>query len=291
MKRSISLFFVGLLTAGLMSFLSVGNSFAQQVADADTPAAIGAAVSIEMTDEWSELYPDAVSQQSFDAKAAMDAGAARAAFATKSVSEASGVDSGATANNATATHAMEASIIPGLKTAGSTVITYRWDEIPWKQMALRWVIVLGFTWLIGSTTGNSRWNGGYWLGAVLGSVGFFLISPLSINHIPQWPIATLGSSLPELGSIWANTSMLNPITASALIPFLMLSFLISHPRFNWMTVGVAVGFTALLSLSFFVQPAVLWIDSGFWARVFLAINALICLLIAHLSLKTITDPI
>ena len=241
MKRSISLFFVGLFTVGLISFLGMDEGFAQQTSSLDTPDQVAASASIRSTP-------------------------------TIAVPIAS------------------APILGNVTSSRNTVIVYRWDSIPWKKLALRWLVVLGFTWLIGSSANNSRWSGGYWFGAVLGSVGLFLISPLYINHVPRWPIAALGSSLPELGGLLTHSAALNPITASALIPFLMLSFLLSQPRFSWMTVGVSVGVAAMLSLSFFVQPSVLWLGSGLWARLFLAVNALFSLLIAYLSLKTITEP-
>lgn len=275
MKRSISLFLIGLFTVGLVSLLGMDSGFAQRSANDSTPAEIASFVSSEMADGWMELHSQTDIRQSSEFRSLLDAESAVAI-----------INSGA----ARAANAVSSSTLGNVSASAKTVIVYRWDSIPWKKLALRWVVVLGFTWLIGNAANNSRWNGGYWLGAVLGSVGFFLVSPLYINHIPHWPFATLGSSLPELGSLFVGTSALNPITASALIPFLMLAFLLGHPRFSWMTVGVSVGVAALLALSVFVQPSVLWIGSGFWARLFLAANALFSLLIAYLSLKTITDP-
>jgi len=279
MKRSILLFLMGLLTVGLVSLSGLDEGLAQKNADGTAgggAAEVASLVSGEMGDGWIKLNSSADVRQSAEFKALTDASAAVAIANKGAARAAQAVSSTSTLGNVTA--------------STKTVITYRWNAIKWKQMALRWVVVLGFTWLIGSAANNSRWSGGYWLGAVLGSVGFFLLTPLSINHIPHWPMAALGSALPALGSVLAGTSALNPITASALIPFLMLAFLLSHPRFSWMTVGVAIGFTAFLVLSVFTQPTVLWISSGFWARLFLATNALFSLLIAYLSLKTITDP-
>ena len=175
--------------------------------------------------------------------------------------------------------------------AGNTTIVYRWDSIPWQTIFLRWGAVLGLTWLISSGANYSQWNGAYWFGAVLGSIGLFLIKPLYIVGVPHWPFDLLGSAIPEMGSVLlARPSFLNPLTASALIPFLMLSFLISHPSFQWITVGISVGVAAALGISVFNYPYLAWMGSGTWAQLFLAVNAALSLLIGYLGLKTIVEP-
>ncbi|MFK8184920.1 MAG: DUF5942 domain-containing protein [Phormidesmis sp.] len=262
MRRSISLFLIGLFTVGIVSLLGMSAGVAQKTVSISEPAQVVSDVAQRTADGWIKLNPK------FDEKQVL----------------------GYTALMKSAAAGMVVPTVANVTPSANTVIVYRWDSIPWKKLALRWVVVLGFTWLIGSAASYSKWSGGYWFGAVLSNVGFFLIAPLYINHIPHWPMAALGSFLPDLGGVFTRASALNPITASALIPFLMLAFLLSHPRFNWMTVGVSVGVAAVLSLSFFVQPSVLWIGSGFWARLFLAANALASLLIAYLGLKTITEP-
>ena len=172
----------------------------------------------------------------------------------------------------------------------NTVIVYRWNSIPWQTIFMRWGAVLGFTWLIGSGARYSQWNGAYWLGAVLGSVGLFLIKPLFILGMPHWPLDLIGSAVPEMGSVvLTRPGLLSPLTASALIPFLMLSFLLSHAGFRWITIGVSVGMAAALGISVFTHPYLAWMGSGFWAQLFLAVNAALSLLIAYLGLKTITE--
>ena len=172
----------------------------------------------------------------------------------------------------------------------NTVIVYRWNSIPWQTIFMRWGAVLGFTWLIGSTAKYSQWQSGYWFGAVLGSIGLFLIKPLYVMGVPHWPLDLLGSAVPEMGGVLlSRPGLLSPLTASALVPFLMLSFLLSHPSFGWMTVGVSVGTAAMLGISVFTHPYLAWMGSGFWAQLFLAVNAALSLLIAYLSLKTITE--
>jgi serine protease len=167
-------------------------------------------------------------------------------------------------------------------------IWYNWRAIPWKQIVMRWSLVLGLSWLVSKTADYYRLNRDYWLGALLGSVGLFLLPPLYLFDLPHWPLSLLGSSLPELGSIYM--AKLNPLTASALIPFVMLAALLSHPRLGWVTVGAAVGVAAMLGVSTFVAPSLMWLGSGFWVQLFLAVNAALSLLIGYLGLKTLTQP-
>ena len=169
-------------------------------------------------------------------------------------------------------------------------IWYNWKSIPWKKIIIRWSAVMGLTWLVSKAADHYRWNGDYWLGAVLGSVGLFLLPPLHLFDLPHWPLRILGSSLPELGSAIAHTAKLSPITASALIPFLMLAFLLGHPRLCWVTVGASVGTAAMLGVSVFMAPNMIWFGSGLLSQIYLAVNAGLSLLIGYLALKTITEP-
>lgn len=174
--------------------------------------------------------------------------------------------------------------------ASNTIIVYRWNLIPWQSIFLRWGAVLGFTWLIGNSAKYTQWTTPYWFGAVLGSIGLFLIKPLYISGVPHWPFELLGSAIPDMGGVLTRPGLLSPLTASALIPFLMLSFLISHASLKWLTVGVSVGVAAALGISVFTHPYLAGMGSGFWAQLFLGVNAALSLLIAYLGLKTITDP-
>lgn len=170
-------------------------------------------------------------------------------------------------------------------------IWYNWKAIPWKRIIIRWSVVMGLTWLISKAADHYRWNRDYWLGAVLGSVGLFLLPPLHLFDLPHWPLRMLGSSLPELGSAIAHTAKLSPITASALIPFLMLAFLIGHPKLCWLTVGVAVGTAATLGVSALIAPSLIWLGAGIGSQIYLAVNAAASLLIGYLGLKTITETV
>ncbi len=168
-------------------------------------------------------------------------------------------------------------------------VWYNWRAIPWKKIAIRWSAALVLSWLVAKAADYYRLNGDYWLGVVLGSVGLFLLPPLYIFDLPHWPLRLLGSSLPELGS-FACMAKLNPLTASALIPFVMLAAFLSHPRLGWVTVGASVGVAAMLGVSVFIQPALMWLGSGLLAQIFLAVNAALSLLIGYLGLKTLTQP-
>lgn len=172
----------------------------------------------------------------------------------------------------------------------SSRIWYNWHEIEWKKIAILWSVAMALTWLLSKAADHYRWNGDYWLGAVLGSIGLFLLPPLHLFDLPHWPLRLLGSSLPEIGSVITHSARLSPVTASALIPFLMLAFLLSHPRLGWVTIGAAIGTAATLGVSAFFYPHLAWIGSGIWAQLFLTVNAALSLLIAYLGLKTITEP-
>lgn len=167
-------------------------------------------------------------------------------------------------------------------------IWFNWKAIPWKTIAIRWGGVILLTVGLSKVAQHNRWNALYWLGALVGSVGLFALPKLYLFDLPQWPLRLLGSSLPELGSLVFHTSLLNPITASALLPFLLLAGLLGHPTLKWVAVGGAVGVTAMLSVSAIMQPQMMWIGGGWGASLFLGVNAALSLLIGYLGLKTIT---
>ena len=167
-------------------------------------------------------------------------------------------------------------------------IWFNWKAIPWQSIIIRWSGVILLTCVLSKVASYSRWNSGYWIGAVIGSVGLFILPVLYLFDLPQWPLRLLGSSLPELGSLVFHTSLLNPITASALFPFLMLAGLLGHPSLRWAAVGGAVGVSAMLTVSAFIDPQMMWLGGGWIAQLFLIVNAALSLLIAYLGLKTIT---
>ena len=168
-------------------------------------------------------------------------------------------------------------------------IWYNWGVIQWKKIVILWSVTMALTWAVSKAADHYSWNADYWLGAVLGSVGLFLIPPLHLFDLPHWPLRLAGSSLPELGNVVFHSAKLHPLTASALIPFVMLALLLSHSRLGWITIGASVGVAATLGVSVFLYPHLVWIGSGTMSQLFLAVNAALSLLIAYLGLKTITE--
>jgi serine protease len=94
-----------------------------------------------------------------------------------------------------------------------------------------------------------RWNWSFSNGIILGSCGLFFLRGLYIFDLPQWPFRVMGSSIPELGTAIGASSALNPITASVIVPFLLLAMLLGHPKLKWLAIGSAVGITACLAVS------------------------------------------
>ncbi|AFY71512.1 Thermitase [Thalassoporum mexicanum PCC 7367] len=133
-----------------------------------------------------------------------------------------------------------------------------------------------------------RWNWSFNNGIILGSSGLFFLRGFYIFDLPQWPFRVMGSSIAELGTAVSANHALNPITASVLVPFLLLALLLGHPKLKWFAIGSAVGITACLAVSAVLAPELVWLGSGIGARGFLAINAVLCLAIAYLSLKSET---
>ena len=120
------------------------------------------------------------------------------------------------------------------------------------------------------------WSWSLATGLVAGSSGLFFLRGFYIFDLPQWPFRVMGSSLPELGNAVQGSPALNPIFASVLIPFLLIALLLSHSTLKWFAVGTALGVAACLGVSAVVSPAVWGLGAGA-ARLFLTVNALLCL--------------
>jgi serine protease len=122
-------------------------------------------------------------------------------------------------------------------------------------------------------------------GLVLGSSGLFFLKSIYIFDAPQFPLRILGSSIPELGGAIQGSSVLNPIFASVLIPFVLIALLLGHQEWKWFAIGSAIGVSACLAVSAIVAPQMLWLGDGMIARLFLVINALLCFGLARLAVK------
>jgi serine protease len=136
-----------------------------------------------------------------------------------------------------------------------------------------------------------RWNWSFTGGLLLGSAGLFFLRGFYVFDLPQWPFRLMGSSLPELGGAIAGSQVLNPIFASVLLPLILVLCLLGHKEWKWFAIGSAIGVAGCLIVSTVMAPAVMWLGDGFAARGFLAINALMCVKLAQLAIKSEVKPI
>ena len=122
-------------------------------------------------------------------------------------------------------------------------------------------------------------------GLIFGSSGLFFLQGLYFFDLPQWPMRLAGSSLPELGNVVFGHANFNPLFASALIPFGLILLLLGNSAFKWFAIGSSIGVAACLGISAFVDPGIWLLGSGTLARVYLAVNACLCLGLAYLASK------
>lgn len=122
-------------------------------------------------------------------------------------------------------------------------------------------------------------------GAIVGSSGLFFLRGLYLFDAPQLPFRVLGSSIPELGGTLQGTSLLNPITASVLIPLGLVALLLGHAQWKWFAIGSTLGVASCLAVSAMLSPQLLWIGDGAIARSYLIVNAILCFGLAHLAAK------
>ncbi|MBD1846106.1 S8 family serine peptidase [Cyanobacteria bacterium FACHB-63] len=130
-----------------------------------------------------------------------------------------------------------------------------------------------------------NWSWAMSSGLVAGSSGLFFLRGLYRFDMPQFPFRILGSSLPELGSAIQASGALNPISASVLIPFMLLALLLGHSQGRLFAIGTTIGVTAFLGISAIADPQVMWLGEGFIGRAYLIVNALLCYGLARLALK------
>ncbi|MDX2271484.1 MAG: DUF5942 domain-containing protein [Cyanobacteriota bacterium] len=120
-------------------------------------------------------------------------------------------------------------------------------------------------------------------GIVLGSSGLFVLQGLVVTGMPRWPLQLLGSSVPDMGSAFAQSAALNPLFASVLFPALAILLFLGHRHLRWAAIGLAMGMAShlLLSGTLFYE-GVVWFGSGAWfGRSFLLLNGLFCLGLAY----------
>jgi serine protease len=129
------------------------------------------------------------------------------------------------------------------------------------------------------------WSWSLATGLVAGSSGFFFLRGIHIFDLPHYPFRLLGASLPELGSAVQGSAALNPISASVLIPGLLIALLLGHRTWKWFAIGSTLGVAACLGVSAAIDPQLIWLGDGIPARVYLAVNALLCYGLARLAIK------
>jgi serine protease len=135
------------------------------------------------------------------------------------------------------------------------------------------------------------WSWSMHTGLVAGSSGLFFLRGFYVFDLPQWPMRVMGSSIPELGGAIQGSSMLNPIFASVLIPAILVVLLLGHPQWKWLAIGSTIGVASCLAVSAVVSPAVWGLGSGFVAQAFLVANALLCLALARLAIRTEAEAV
>ncbi len=130
-----------------------------------------------------------------------------------------------------------------------------------------------------------RWSWSLGSGLIAGSSGLFFLRGFYIFDLPQWPLRLMGSSIPELGNIIQGSSVLNPISASVLIPFALVALLLGNPKWKWFAIGSALGVASCLAVSAVLSPELWGLGNGIWARLYLIANALFCYGLAQIASK------
>ena len=151
------------------------------------------------------------------------------------------------------------------------------------------LMMAGITLMLAWSLGQLGWNGLTWLGMLLGSCGLFLVRGIYLMDVSQLPFRILGSTLPELWNVFQGDPMLNPLTASVLVPGLLGALSLRIPKFKPGAVGLCLGMTASLLIYSITDPALEWIGSSIAARIFLFTNSLLCWMSARYLVLPWTD--
>jgi serine protease len=120
-----------------------------------------------------------------------------------------------------------------------------------------------------------RWNLWFLGGLILSSGGLFVLQGVYFYDVPPWLLDGLGRSLPELGSVRAESLILNPLWASVLPPTLLWLVLVRQPRTRWLAAGVSIGMVPGLLGQLWMTPAVIGLGQGMMAQLFLCLNAVL----------------
>ncbi|MBC7515166.1 MAG: peptidase S8 [Alkalinema sp. FL-bin-369] len=151
------------------------------------------------------------------------------------------------------------------------------------------LMMAGITLILAWSLGQLGWNGLTWLGMLLGSCGLFLVRGIYLMDVSQLPFRILGSTLPELWNVFQGDPVLNPLTASVLVPALLGALSVRIPGLKPGAVGLCLGMTASLLIYSITDPALEWIASSMVARIFLFTNSLLCWMGARYLMLPWTD--
>ena len=151
------------------------------------------------------------------------------------------------------------------------------------------LMMAGITLILAWSLGQLGWNGVTWLGMLLGSCGLFLVRGIYLMDVSQLPFRILGSTLPELWNVFQGDPVLNPLTASVLVPGVLGALSLRFPRLKSGAVGLCLGMTASLLVYGITDPALEWITSSWVARLFLFTNSLLCWMGARYLILPWTD--
>ena len=151
------------------------------------------------------------------------------------------------------------------------------------------LMMAGITLILAWSLGQLGWNGVTWLGMLLGSCGLFLVRGIYLMDVSQLPFRILGSTLPELWNVFQGDPVLNPLTASVLVPGVLGALSLRFPRLKSGAVGLCLGMTASLIVYGITDPTLEWITSSWVARLFLFTNSLLCWMGARYLILPWTD--
>ena len=150
------------------------------------------------------------------------------------------------------------------------------------------LLMLGLAGVLAMTVRDGlprRWSWSLLAGTIIGSCGLFFFKGLAFFDCPQLPLRILGSSMAEWGTMLSGTTALSPITASALIPFLLMAALLGHPSGKWFAIGSGLGMTGALAVYAVWMPNLIWLGANPIARVYLLINAVLCYSLVRLATR------
>jgi serine protease len=155
-------------------------------------------------------------------------------------------------------------------------IGWTWISLDLKDMGLKLGAAAILAWLLVPRRRSlNLWNLTFLLGLIMGSIGLLIFRMVELPLIPNWPLRLIGSAIPAIGGAIWNDPTLNPIFASFLIPFGLMSLLVSHRNLKWFSLGSAIGVMAFLLVAAFSKPNLWLLGSGLVAQSYLLANVAI----------------